>query len=99
MYAILKFDTTKHSDLEKSEKSDAWSKSEEIEEAPSSSFLEANQNTSVLNVIPEKKNSVAEMLFTKVDRDESESTLTSADQSNTAISKPLIQELDSDDEV
>jgi len=85
-------------DLEKSEKSDAWSKSEEIEEA-SSSFLEANQNTSVLNVIPEKKNSVAEMLFTKVDRDESESTLTSADQSNTAISKPLIQELDSDDEV
>ena len=94
----LSDDTTKHSDLEKSEKSDAWSKSEEIEEA-SSSFLEANQNTSVLNVIPEKKNSVAEMLFTKVDRDESESTLTSADQSNTAISKPLIQELDSDDEV
>ena len=88
----------KHSDLEKSEKSDAWSKSEETEEA-SSSFLEANHNSSVLNVIPEKKNSVAEMLFTKVDRDESESTVTSADQSNTAISKPLIQELDSDDEV
>ena len=89
---------SKHSDLEKSEKSDAWSKSEETEEA-SSTFLEANQNSSVLNVIPEKKNSVAEMLFTKVDRDESESTVTSADQSNTAISKPLIQELDSDDEV
>ena len=98
LLCTLSDDTTKHSDLEKSEKSDAWSKSEETEEA-SSTFLEANQNSSVLNVIPEKKNSVAEMLFTKVDRDESESTVTSADQSNTAISKPLIQELDSDDEV